>query len=109
MGIKGIVKNLLPYFIVSGYLAKKTRSAAGLKNSAYLEMGNSVLLDNFSIETIDSLPGKRVVVGTDNMLDCQILFESAEGHVTIGDRVYIGNTKIICRSKIMIHIPRIIR
>ena len=34
------------------------------------------------------------------MLDCQVNFESAEGEVVIGNRVYIGSSTIISRSRV---------
>ena len=33
-------------------------------------------------------------------MDCRILFESTEGEVKIGNHVFIGNSTILCRSKI---------
>jgi galactoside O-acetyltransferase len=63
-------------------------------------MRDSVLLQNFDITIINAEERKYVSIGDDNMLDCKILFESGAGEVEIGDRVYIGASKIICRSKI---------
>ncbi|MBO9200144.1 acyltransferase [Niastella sp. MAH-29] len=34
------------------------------------------------------------------MLDCNIIFESGTGEVIIGNRVFIGASTIICRSKV---------
>lgn len=62
-------------------------------------MGNSILMNGFRLN-IRSGKRKRVTVGNDSMLGCRIIFESREGTVTIGDRVYIGNSTIICRTGI---------
>lgn len=49
-------------------------------------------------------PEERVYVriGKDGMLNAQITFESRDGAVEIGDRVYIGGGSIICRQKVTI-------
>ena len=43
----------------------------------------------------------RVVVGKDCLIDLGIIFEGEGCEVIIGDRVYIGNSKIICRNKVV--------
>lgn len=98
MSLKNLLKNLLPHFVVSKYAAKNASLAPSWHR--FLRIGDSILQRNFSIDVYN--PEQRVYVeaGKDNMLDCQILFESGKGHVLIGDRVYIGNSKIICRSNI---------
>ncbi|HVS95597.1 MAG TPA: acyltransferase [Puia sp.] len=87
----------MPYYVVSRYAASRN---AGSRPSwrRYLKTGDSVLQPNFSIDVYNPEPRVYVQAGKDNMLDCQILFESGKGQVVIGDRVYIGNSKIICRS-----------
>jgi acetyltransferase-like isoleucine patch superfamily enzyme len=97
VSLKRFIKNLLPHFIVKRYSAAKSGE---LNYSKYLTSGNSILLPNFNISVTN--PQKRiyVTVGNDTMLDCQIYFESGNGKVDIGNRVYIGGSTIICRSKI---------
>ena len=98
MTVKSIIRNLLPHFIVTRYGRRNGQSPAWPQ---YLETGDSILEPNFSIDVFTNPePRKYVTAGKDNMLDCQILFESGKGQVLIGDRVYIGNSKIICRSKV---------
>lgn len=42
-------------------------------------------------------------IGRDCVLSCNFIFESDQGHITIGDRTFInGNTQIISRNKIEI-------
>jgi galactoside O-acetyltransferase len=60
-------------------------------------MGNSILLNGFYID-VRFGTNKRVTIGDNSMLDCKIIFESLEGTVTVGDRVYIGGSTIICRT-----------
>ncbi len=101
MRYKTIIKNLIPHFLVNRYLRSQIKK--GAIDSSYmeiLEMGNSILQDLFSIKVFNSQSRKYVYIGNDNMLDCQILFESGNGVVIIGDHVYIGRSNIICRSKI---------
>jgi galactoside O-acetyltransferase len=100
MYIRKVIRNILPHFIVSRYTrAKNPSSEPSYKK--YLKTGDSILQQNFSIDVFTN-PEPRIYVnaGKDNMLDCQILFESGKGEVIIGDNVYIGNSKIICRSKV---------
>jgi len=99
MTIRKLLRNILPHYVVSRYAASRN-GAARPPWRRYLQTGNSVLQPNFSIDVYN--PESRVYVeaGQDNMLDCQILFESGKGRVVIGNRVYIGNSKIICRSRI---------
>ncbi len=98
--ISKIAKNLLPHYIVSKYTRNNNKALTRYAKSPYLNLGDSILLENFSIKVIIIEPRKYVTAGNDNMLDCQILFESGQGNVIIGDNVYIGNSHIICRSKI---------
>lgn len=99
MSIKTFLKNILPHFIVTGYIRAKNASP-DTSYKKYLAMGDSILQPNFFIGVVNPESRTYVKVGKDNMLDCQILFESGKGDVVIGDNVYIGNSKIICRSKI---------
>jgi galactoside O-acetyltransferase len=70
------------------------------KNKKNLDMGKSILLGGFQLNIRFGARQERVSIGNDSMLDCKIIFESTEGHVSIGDRVYIGNSTIICRTNI---------
>jgi acetyltransferase-like isoleucine patch superfamily enzyme len=97
MTLKSLIKNILPHFLVSSYGKRRKKAPEYLK---YMEMGDSVLLPNFGITVFNPEQRKYVIIGNDNMLDCQIYFESGSGEVNIGDRVYIGGSTIICRSKI---------
>ncbi|MFC3825837.1 MULTISPECIES: acyltransferase [Niastella] len=99
MTLKSIIKNLLPHYIVSRY-NQKNNSTTKDSYLKYLEQGNSILRDNFYIRVDVPTAGKRVKIGDDNMLDCNIIFESGTGEVIIGNRVFIGASTIICRSKV---------
>ena len=97
MSLKRIIKNLLPHFVVNRY----SKSKSGEVNySRYLVSGNSILLPNFNISVNNPEQRKYVTIGDDSMLDCQIYFESGVGKVDIGNRVYIGGSTLICRSRI---------
>lgn len=58
---------------------------------------SSVFLYSFSILNSKN---NRVLIGEDCLIAATIIFEDVEGMVTIGDRVYIGNSKIICKNSI---------
>jgi galactoside O-acetyltransferase len=64
-----------------------------------IDIGNSILLNGFRLHAQFG-KSKRVTIGNDCMIGCSIVFESTEGMVTVGDRVYIGNSTIICRNKV---------
>lgn len=67
-----------------------------LKN---IMIGNSILLKSFKVSGKGS--GQvRIKIGNDSMIGCNIIFESFSGEITIGDRVFIGNSNLICRTKI---------
>jgi acetyltransferase-like isoleucine patch superfamily enzyme len=44
--------------------------------------------------------GARIAIGSSSILHCNIAFDSVAGQVTIGDRVYIGRSHLVCHSKI---------
>jgi galactoside O-acetyltransferase len=85
-----MIENIKRYIAVQNL--KKARK--------YIVMGNSVLLNGFSLDVKFGSAHERVLIGDDSMLGCKIIFESSEGIVTIGDRVYIGGSTIICRNNI---------
>lgn len=58
---------------------------------------DSVFLSNFSITNAES---NRVKIGKQSIIGASIIFENKGGEVSIGDRVYIGNSKIICKNSI---------
>ncbi|WP_394338998.1 acyltransferase [Mucilaginibacter xinganensis] len=67
----------------------------------YLVSGNSHFLENFRLTIIKPQKNKvYLTVGNDTVLDCKVLFESGNGEVVIGNRVHIGSSTIICRTKI---------
>jgi len=98
--VKKILKNILPYGIVQ--LIKNITINEQKDYLIYFaNFGNSSLLNNFKIWSL--LPtNKNVAVGDNCMLDCKILFESGSGNVIIGNSVYIGDSTLLCRSKIEI-------
>jgi acetyltransferase-like isoleucine patch superfamily enzyme len=98
MSLVKIIKNILPHYFVSRYA--KVRNKKNQDFDKYLKTGDSILQKNFTINVTNPQNRKYVTIGNDNMLDCNIIFESREGEVIIGDRVFIGNSSIICRSKI---------
>lgn len=82
-------------------IKKKYKSYRLTKNRDYFCIGNSVLLDNFDLILYSPEDKKKYLnIGEDSLLDCKIIFESNEGCVTIGDRVYIGSSTIISRNRI---------
>ena len=44
--------------------------------------------------------GKNISIGESNLLGVNIILESSESEVIIGNNVYIGNSSIICKEKV---------
>jgi acetyltransferase-like isoleucine patch superfamily enzyme len=65
-------------------------------------MGSSHLFNQFRLSLYKPIYNKiYLVIGDDNILNCKIAFESELGKVTIGNRNYIGDSTIICRSEVI--------
>jgi acetyltransferase-like isoleucine patch superfamily enzyme len=63
-----------------------------------LLIGNgTVFLNNFNIYNNKN---NEVLIGENSIIGATIIFENKEGKVSIGDRVYIGDSKIICKNNI---------
>jgi len=97
--VKKLIRGLLPHFIIARYDRQK-KSSAPAAYMKYLDMGNSILQSHFSITVEGQQERKFVTIGDDNMLNCQIIFESDEGEVIIGNRVFIGASTLISRERI---------
>lgn len=98
--MKKILKNILPFGLVSWYAKGNTAAVSEPFYSRYVTSGDSIFTSTFAVHVVNPKDKKYVRIGSDNYLECQIAFESGEGEVVIGDRVYIGNSKIICRTRI---------
>jgi acetyltransferase-like isoleucine patch superfamily enzyme len=46
--------------------------------------------------------GGSVHIGNGSMIACRIMFDSPTGHVSIGDRSYIGSSLLVCHTGISI-------
>lgn len=72
-----------------------------LRVRKYLRKGASHLFESFALIVYKPIKGKTYLdVGDDNILNCKVIFESSAGLVKIGNRNYIGDSTIICRSEI---------
>lgn len=71
------------------------------KFASQMEIGNSVMMPGFNLDLRNPVREKKYLkVGDDCMLNCNFVFESENGEVCIGDRVYLGGGTVICRTKI---------
>lgn len=82
--------------LFSKWVFIKYRKQLNIDKSTHL---NSSFLINFYVK-----PDNRVYVysGSRGILNAKIIFESKNGLVEIGDRVYIGGCTIICREGVCI-------
>lgn len=98
MNIKTVIKSLLPYFLVKYFQNQKTILPS---YTPYILKGNSILTNNFNVELSSPIKEKKyITIGNDCLLNCTIRFDSSTGDVIIGDRVFMGRSTIICKSKI---------
>lgn len=70
----------------------------------YVELSEkSIYLPRFYVELRHPQHGKKYLyVGEESFVEGNYVFETCEGYIQIGNRVHIGNSTFICRSKIII-------
>ncbi len=69
----------------------------------YCSVHPSAILHNFSIRTDKPYKGRKYVeIGKNSIVSGTYIFESEEGHVSIGEHSYIGGGTFISRSNIEI-------
>lgn len=91
----------MPHFIYEAISNKKAKLTQKENISAeYLILGNSILSKQFELRLDFPVNRKYVRIGNDCFLNCSIIFESSSGEVVIGDRVFIGKSQIISKSRI---------
>lgn len=74
-------------------LSPKSRYKNNLK-----VLSDTHFLSNFQLHGLDKM--NHVEIGKKCLIGADIFFESNNSTIVIGDNVYIGNSKIICKSKI---------
>lgn len=73
------------------------------KLKQYILAGNSHFFPAFRMNLNQPVQDKTYLnVGHDSIVNCSVTFETPEGNVKIGNRSYIGEYKIICRSQVII-------
>lgn len=70
------------------------------KVSKYISIKNSHFFSQFRLSLVKPVEKIFVEIGDDCILDCKLVFETETGQIKIGDRVYIGNSTLICKSEI---------
>jgi acetyltransferase-like isoleucine patch superfamily enzyme len=83
---------------------RRYRLKSNLKRiRSHIQIGDSHFFEMFSINLTKPVKDKKyVTIGNNTILDCLITFESPTGEVIIGNNVFIGRSKLICKSKIEI-------
>jgi len=70
-------------------------------SSLYVNSGTAILNKGFTVRVDQPVHGKiYATIGDDSILNCRLIFESPEGEIRIGKRVFIGNSELICRTRI---------
>lgn len=72
------------------------------ENNACIDFGNSYVSKSFYVRFVESKK-KCLEIGNGNILECECIYETNKGHISIGDNVYIGvGTKLISVNNIQI-------
>jgi len=75
----------------------------GVIDQITVKMGNSSLLPTFNLDLRDQLQGKSYLsIGNNSVIGGQFVFETQEGEVVVGDRVFMESAMVICRTRITI-------
>lgn len=62
---------------------------------------SAVILPTFRLDLRNPVPGRCYLrVGADCMIGGTFIFESTEGLVTLGERVFFGASTVICRTRV---------
>jgi acetyltransferase-like isoleucine patch superfamily enzyme len=74
------------------------------KQGKFISMDKSaVLMDGFRLDIRNPLVDKKFIsIGKDSMINGVFTFETKEGTIQIGDKVFIGGGHFICRSEIVL-------
>lgn len=65
--------------------------------------GGSILDSGFGVDLRQPKKGKKYLsIGSEGVIGGRFIFETEEGYVQIGDRVHIGGSTFISRSKIVV-------
>jgi acetyltransferase-like isoleucine patch superfamily enzyme len=68
----------------------------------YINIGSNSILDNNFRVDVRFGTHKRISIGEDCVLNCNIIFETEQGEIKIGDRVFIGGSNFHCINSIVI-------
>jgi galactoside O-acetyltransferase len=78
-----------------------TISAKDLLLSQHAKIDTSSIIKDMNLDLRNPLNEKLyVTIGKDCMIHANIIFESEQGEVVIGDRVFLGSSTIISRTKV---------
>lgn len=73
------------------------------QNSTLASLGTGTLVQSgFSVDIRAGQTEKRVIVGTNSVLQCRITLERDIGQVIIGNDTFIGASNLICAQEIVI-------
>jgi len=73
------------------------------KIKEYILAGDSHFFPAFRLNIAQPINNKKYLeVGNDSIVNCSVIFETSQGEVKIGNRSYVGEYKIICRSSVII-------
>ncbi len=67
----------------------------------HAQIDNSSIIEGMNLDLRNPVDNKQyLTIGKDCMIHANIIFESQAGEVIIGDRVFLGNSTIISRTKV---------
>ncbi|SDJ25891.1 galactoside O-acetyltransferase [Lachnospiraceae bacterium G41] len=80
---------------------RKKRILKRYKN--YLELSSqSAYLENFKVDIRNPIEKNYLSIGNNCVIDSRFVFEKESGRISVGDRVHIGNSRLISIDEIVI-------
>lgn len=73
------------------------------ENQIAVKMGDSFLLQTYKLDLRNRVHGKTYLsIGNNSIIGGQFIFETKDGNVCVGDRVFMESAIVICKTNITI-------
>lgn len=97
--IISILRKIKYFFFLHPTIVANNIKALHLKKYAVID--TSTIINNLNLDVRNPLENKQYLsIGSDCMINANVIFESQKGEVIIGNRVFLGGCTIISRSRV---------